>query len=296
MDNYRLHDAIVKDLLLEVIEEEILGLLENSIIEDEHPIDPRAKEKNMQKLTQYFADDILNKVLAEEFVSISTEFFDMIIKNHRTDVTAVQRLNDVLRDTTKEITEEIVLELMEEKNAKSQCEKIVDDIITEVLAEEFNIMSSKTLDHYRARVALLQYRQMQSSASGVLLDKVILNALLSPYNDETEESDITLQNNEKDNIMNKIIFELVLSQSLALHACFPKNTPMKNGKDLSLSKLPPTECIPLNWYKKKVTSAIAEDVAVTMLCDRLDESMQFAAEEQMKNQAVSLFSQFINAS
>lgn len=294
----RLLEKIWALTLKEVLEEEAVDVLEEAIFEIDTPNyeSTSLDEKQLNDISEQLTRSLFNEVFQEELTKISTEFFDGIIASHHVTVEAVRYLNFLIEDVTVELVEDIALSILNKRNSSKSLKSFVEDIVLEVIEEEYTTVAQEVVNHYSARVALVQYKQIKASASNQILDSIILESLLSQFKSEdNDESPLTrVEQEESGWILDKIMYDIVLAQSLALHSCFPEHDTKVFGKPGTVSKLSSSACVPLKWYKKKLTVSIGQELILSMLSNRLDNAMQNETEDHLKNKAVDLSARFLS--
>lgn len=256
-------ESLCNQILVETIQEDILQLLEDVILEDfESEFDDESQEERVSKLSAEISQSLIKQTVEEEMYNIAVDIFDGLVLHHRLKVTGVSKLNQILYKVCDQMVKEIVLEEIGGHILTKHAANTVDRLLDDLILFEVQNTCREVLDHYHMRAGISRFKQIQTSAANVIMDKVVLNSLLQ-QEDTTIESKNQVLNDFASRCMNDMIFDIVLSQSLALHSCLPKSLSLGNTKSQSRA--------PVEWFKDKFVTDVAVDVLLDMLVSKLDD-------------------------
>lgn len=265
-------ESLASQLLIETVQESIVYLLEEVILEDFDNASSEDDEERHERLLQQSDDvarDLMKQTTDEEMYNIAVEVFDAILFSHRIKVKGISKLNRILTQVCDDMVEDVVAEVVGDNILFLQATDILEDNLDDMLMHEITDLCNAVLDHYHMRAGISRFKQIRASADIMLLDKLVLDSLLSP-SDETESPEKDVLHGVAMKGLNDMILDVVSSQSLALHACSPKKWSTRKEKF--------SEQAPMAWFKKRFVTDVAVDVTLGMLVKKLDDCLDDPSE------------------
>lgn len=290
MDDRYFHEVLLRQLLSEVSEEEIVELLQEVILEDNDEDPDLYNSVLKENAIKYLSGRLVEEIVHRNIVQIAEECFDEIVAGHQVDMTGIRKLNRIMQQVSLEMVEEIVLDVIGENVITLHATEIRDQLLEEFLVDILNDMCSSLLDHYLMRAGISRFRHIQASAASAIMDQVVLNSLLKPADDDDSKiKDKAVVNDLASRMLNEAILDVLLSQSLTLHACFPKNYPsdvvrnkkVSNSSSVKRRSQKSASDIPMDELLRTLTTDF-DNVKVSTEEDLSDEMASSAAKADKK--------------
>jgi len=237
---------VAEELLNEVFLEELLDCVKDILINGINPSVNalvRGITRNNAQIND-FAHDLMIEVIDSEVdvecESIVKEFFDDIVVDYKSKLTATTEL--------EKIVDEVVLESIHELYYETVTLTYVQDeltsIVNEVTEEECAKLSLDVLNHYGSRIAFQQYKSMASFAADYILDTCSMDALLP---DSLNDIDIA------GDMLDGLTFDMLVQQLTAINKAFDDSN-----------------CLPMQWFLRTLINNVMLEKSLNDLTDELD--------------------------